>query len=164
MSQNELSFDRWFVHLATLGPIGRIPKAPGTWGSLPALGLAWGLDTLVTGEDHWQLVAKLIIIVALSLVAFYSIQLTEAYWQEHDRGEIVIDELVGQFIPTVFFAQDIVLVCCSFIFFRAFDILKPGPVGFIDKNWPGAYGTLFDDLVAGIFALVCTAVLSQLTS
>jgi phosphatidylglycerophosphatase A len=158
---NSPSFDKWYVHFATQGPIGRIPKAPGTFGSIP--GLICGVLLFQYFEEFQNSTimtsAKIFIIVLVTLFSFFVIQRTEDYWQLHDRKEIVVDEFAGQLIPSLFFSHDLALILISFVTFRFFDILKPWPVGYIDRHWKGAMGTLMDDIAAGILAFICTGLL-----
>ena len=157
-AQPQLKFDKWFVHCATLGLIGRIPKAPGTFGSLPGVVLGWAAFEMfinsptMTTTKHAMIAS--ILILAITAFSWVTIAACEKYWGAHDRKEIVIDELAGQFIPIIICGTHFWTLALSFAFFRFFDILKPWPVGHIDKEWPGAHGTLFDDIAAGIMAAV----------
>ena len=85
--------------------------------------------------------------------------------QQKDARQIVIDEVIGQSIPIVFieyiaflqnqsFGADIYLYIISFFMFRFFDILKPFPIGYFDKNYKKSFGILFDDMLAGIYTLI----------
>lgn len=156
-----LRFDKWYVNCATLGFIGRIPKAPGTFGSIPGLFLgviAYYIFRLYGPENTiwstYPLALALSSIVLLTLFSWIIIALTEKYWGLHDRSEIVIDELAGQYIPIVFVGGELKTLVISFIVFRILDILKPWPINHIDENWPGALGTLFDDIVAGVLTAI----------
>lgn len=157
------TFNKWFVHFSTLGFIGRIPKAPGTFGSLP--GLICGVLLFQYFQDFQNtslvIATKILILAIVTSFSFFVIQKTEDYWQLHDRKEIVIDEFAGQLIPSLFFSHDLALILISFVTFRFFDILKPWPVGYIDHHWKGGLGTLMDDIAAGILAFICTALLEH---
>lgn len=132
--------------IATLG-VGKIPKAPGTWGSLLGLLVWWALFPL---SLQWQAAA----IVVAFCVGWVSTFFYEKWNHCHDPKEVVVDELVGMWItlfgaahyPTIFFL--------GFLFFRFFDIWKPFPIGWVDRRVPGALGTLLDDVVAGVFAFI----------
>ncbi len=156
-----LAFDKWYVHCATLGFIGRIKFAPGTFGSIPGVLLAVPFYFLAS-HVALPLVFSIISILLVTVFAWYVIHLTEQYWQQHDRSEIVIDELAGQFIPIMLLGIDPITIVLSFITFRFFDILKPWPVGHIDSRWPGAAGTLFDDTAAGILSALTVFCLQPL--
>lgn len=142
---------RLSTSIATLG-VGKIPKAPGTWGSLVAAVVWW----LWMPEDLW---VQGVLIVCAFFVGWWAADHYEKRTQKHDPKEIVVDELFGMWI-TLFGAHlwgfswltlDAIVVV-GFLFFRLFDIWKPFPVGWIDKNVPGALGTLLDDGAAGIMA------------
>ena len=72
-----------------------------------------------------------------------------------DPKEVVIDEVAGQGIAFLFCPFAWPWLLAAFVLFRFFDILKPWPVGWIDRNWHGGWGIMADDLVAGLYALGC---------
>jgi phosphatidylglycerophosphatase A len=93
------------------------------------------------------------VLVALaSWAALWCIARTEKAWRCHDDKSIVIDEVVGQMAVAIFLPPTMELYIAAFVLFRLFDIWKPGPVGWIDKNLHGAFATLLDDLLAAVFA------------
>ncbi len=142
--------------IAAVVPLGLMPKAPGTFGSLA--GIPVGLvfyhygNTLAAswGMKAWPL--QLFFLALLGVLSWWSIEQTEKFWNTHDDGRIVIDEVLGQAIPLSLLAADWKIVLLSFVLFRFFDIVKPGPIGWADRELPGAWGTLIDDVIAGIFA------------
>ncbi|HYX32260.1 MAG TPA: phosphatidylglycerophosphatase A [Oligoflexus sp.] len=142
--------------LAVAFPLGLAPKAPGTFGSLA--GIPVGIFFFNYGHTlaaRWGWSAWLVQILLLSLLGILSwwcIERTEKFWNTHDDGRIVIDEVLGQAIPLSFIAADWKIVLAAFALFRFFDIVKPGPIGWADRELPGAWGTLIDDVIAGIFA------------
>lgn len=147
----------WYTDVACLYPFGYAPKAPGTWGSLPGVVLGWFLFYLTQNKLPSFINPYFVAVIALSLIGFLSywfIKKTEQFWDCHDDKKIVIDELIGQAIPLAFFADSWVYLLGSFLLFRFFDIVKPGPIGWIDKNLPGAWGTLLDDVLAGLVVLL----------
>ena len=86
-------------------------------------------------------------------------------YSEIDAKEIVIDEFLGQSIPILFFyiifyegsvsnTFFLIIVFLSFIGFRFFDIFKPYPIDYVDKNMKNGFGVIFDDLIAGFFTLI----------
>nr|WP_314076477.1 phosphatidylglycerophosphatase A [uncultured Roseococcus sp.] len=123
--------------IASLGGIGFLRPAPGTWGSAVVLPLA-----LLPG---WvALLAALIFAVA----GYWAVaRLPEA---RQDPGWIVVDEAAGQSLALAA-AGGWLGVLLAFALFRAFDILKPGPVGWADRQH-GPFGVMADDLVAGALA------------
>jgi phosphatidylglycerophosphatase A len=142
--------------LAVVFPLGLAPKAPGTFGSLA--GIPMGLffysygHNLAERLDTSAGLIRSILLLVLALFSWLVIDRTEKFWNTHDDGRIVIDEVLGQAIPLTFLGGDWKIVAASFVLFRFFDIVKPGPVGWADRKLPGAWGTLLDDVIAGIFA------------
>jgi phosphatidylglycerophosphatase A len=139
------------VTLATTFGLGYLPKAPGTWGSLPGIPIAmicneWS-ETFFPSQP-WTFLGLLML--AFIALALWSISETERLWKTHDDRRIVIDETVGQTLALMWFAPDIILAILGFVIFRLLDIAKPGPIGWIDRQGPGAFGTLFDDVLAGL--------------
>ncbi len=152
--------------LSTAGGIGYIPLAPGTFGSLPGLLVGagghyfcaywWGLDP--TGALGGRaLVGAAILVLLASAVAIWSIGHTERAWRRHDDKRIVIDEVVGQMLVTIALPLSWPLYLAAFLLFRLFDIWKPGPAGWVDRNLASAFGTLLDDLIAALYAVVILA-------
>ncbi len=144
---------------ATFLYVGLLRPAPGTWGSAAAIPVAWGL--------HWA--GGFPLLAAATLAAFVLGWLATAAvtrgGDDHDPSEIVIDEVVGQWIalwplsgglwymgvdPWVFPWPGWVT---GFLLFRLFDIWKPGPVGRADRR-KDAFGVMMDDVVAGLMAAI----------
>ena len=105
------------------------------------------------------------IFLILLLVSIYLINFLKNEFKEIDSKEIVIDEYLGQSIPILFFYVILfeasvstnffmVIVLISFVGFRFFDILKPYPISYIDRNYKNGFGVVFDDIVAGIFTTI----------
>ena len=149
--------------IATFGGIGLLRPAPGTWGSLAALPLGY----LLHGLGGFPLLALATLIVIAT--GIYAIRAEEVATGNHDAGEIVIDEVAGQWIalwplsaglwhagldPWLFPYPGWV---GAFLMFRLFDIWKPGPVGWADRKG-GAVWVMADDLIAGVMAAVVVAV------
>ena len=152
--------------LATVFGVGYLRPAPGTWGSLAALPLGWGLHVL----GGFALVVAAT--VALVLAGIWAIARATHGAAEHDPSEIVIDELAGQLLalwPLSAAAGrlgiDITLLwpgwLAAFALFRLFDILKPGPVGWADRR-PDALGVMLDDVIAGGLAALGVMALAGL--
>ena len=139
----------------TVGFVGLLRPAPGTWGSAVAVPLAWGLHAL---GGFSLLAAATVLVAALGLWS-----VGQAIGAGHDDPpEIVIDEVAGQWLalwPVSLGAERVGAgfwdlypgVIAAFLAFRLFDIWKPGPVGWADRRG-GASGVMLDDLVAGLFA------------
>ncbi|RYZ51110.1 MAG: phosphatidylglycerophosphatase A [Proteobacteria bacterium] len=148
--------------VAVVFPLGMLPKAPGTWGSLAGIPVAMAFAYGTRSLGVYSLPAILILLVLLGVFAWWTIDQTEKQWQTHDDGRIVIDEVLGQAIASVFFPFDAFHIIAAFVLFRIFDIFKPGPIGWADEKLPGAFGTLLDDVIAGIFAGLVLAGVSAL--
>lgn len=136
---------RLCFHIATGFGSGLIPKAPGTFGSLLGIPLA----VLLFPQGSFFFIATLAVMSVLSISI---ITQAEQILGEHDSPKIVLDEIIGQAIPFIFVEPTISTVISGFLLFRLFDIVKKGPVGYVDKNVSGAVGVLLDDIVAGVLA------------
>ena len=132
--------------LATWIYVGRLPVPfPGTMGSLAALPFAWGLA--YTGGLVQSIATMLFAPLAAVVVAHY-----EQTHKGHDRKEIVIDEVAGILVATLSLGLHPAAFVLAFILFRAFDILKPWPICWIDSKCRGAWAVVADDLLAGLAA------------
>ncbi len=132
--------------------VGNLPKAPGTWGSLAAF-LPWLLIKGLT------LPLYLLVLVAVFIIGFFAAGSAEKILDRADAGPIVIDEILGMFIALTLAPDHPVAWVLGFILFRIFDIAKPFPVSWFDQNVHGGIGIMMDDVVAGIYALVCLQVI-----
>jgi phosphatidylglycerophosphatase A len=160
--------DRAAIWLATAGGIGLAPKAPGTFGSLPGLvvGAAFyqGARAALPGAAPAVHHAVVAVALALStLFALWTIHVAERAWQTHDDQRIVIDEVVGQAIAVGFVAPAWWTLLLGFALFRLLDITKPLVIGWVDEHGPGAVGTLFDDVLAGMGAAAALVALCALS-
>ena len=138
--------DILLCNLATLGPIGYVRPAPGTIGSLVALGTGYMIASFSLG----------VLVAAILAVAILGIFAAERYGQrtgKKDASEVIIDEVAGQWIPLVIIPLEVEWYVAAFLLFRLFDISKIGPVGHAEK-FTGGIGVMADDLVAGILAAV----------
>jgi phosphatidylglycerophosphatase A len=148
--------------IATVLGIGLLPGAPGTWGSAAAIPLAWVLHGL------GGFPALLLATIAVTALGWWATAAATRGSDNHDPSEIVIDEVAGQWValwplsaglwhagadPWLFPWPGWV---GAFILFRAFDILKPGPVGWADRR-NDALGVMLDDVIAGVLAALCVA-------
>lgn len=149
---------------ATVFGIGYLRPAPGTWGSLAALPLAWALHQI---GGFWFLVNVTFFVFVSGLMATQKITQGSA---DQDPSEIVIDEVVGQWIALFPVSYGAMMMSveitalwpgwiAAFGLFRLFDIWKPWLVGWADRR-PGAFGVMLDDVIAGVFAAVVTIALA----
>jgi phosphatidylglycerophosphatase A len=145
--------------IATLGGIGKIPIAPGTWGSIFAF-------LVFIYISHYL---DMLIVVILSIpFSIWICEKASLNLIEKDHKSIVIDELVGiwvALVPAIYLSTQTSrtsYAVFALIFFRLFDILKPFPVSYFDKNFKNGLGIVLDDLIAGIMAIFPTMVLVYL--
>lgn len=134
------------ILLATWFGAGLIRPAPGTWGTLAALPPAWAL---------WSVggVAALLLGAGAALAAgVWAAQRYAAQTGEHDAGAVVIDEVAGMWLTLVFVPATPSWWIAAFFAFRAFDILKPWPIGWADRRVKGGVGVMLDDILAGAMA------------
>lgn len=136
----------WFL-ISTFFGVGRLPKAPGTWGTLAALPLVFGLMHL----GPMVYMGTTFFILILGIVASEALEKTR---DSHDDGDIVIDEVVGILITMTWLPITWQSFVFSFLLFRLLDIWKPFPVKFIDKRVKGGLGVMLDDVAAGVLANV----------
>ena len=135
---------------ATVGGVGLLKPAPGTWGSFAAL--IAGYMLIDAGASAAMLLAAVALITVVSMRAIDDI---EAKSGIHDAPEIVIDEVAGQWIallPLLYFPSSYLAYGIAFVLFRIFDIIKPWPIGPLDRKVSGGFGVMIDDIVAGCFA------------
>lgn len=141
--------------LAFGGGTGLSPRAPGTVGTLPGILLGWLLMALAA---PWGEAAAIAVILAVTgllfVVGVYLCGEASRRLGVHDHGGIVFDEIVGV-LPVFILLPDawweLLLV---FAWFRVFDVIKPWPIGWLDRRVHGGLGIMLDDLLAGVYALV----------
>jgi phosphatidylglycerophosphatase A len=140
----------------TLFYSGLSPKAPGTVGSIVALIL--GVAILQYFPPSTLALATIFV----SIVAVKEIDIYEKEVGVHDSKEIVIDELAGMWLALAISSGSMEQILLSFVFFRAYDIWKPSIIGRVDKDVNGGLGVVGDDLLAGLFAGISSALVYQL--
>ena len=154
-------FNSLFV---TMFGIGKIKFMPGTFGSLATTVFLFYLF-------HNLNISSNIILIGLIIIFIYSFYAVSTHIKDNenkDPGEIIIDEFLGQSIPIYLYEishgtnkesdEAIVYYILFFILFRYFDIMKPFPVNYFDKNFKNSFGVIMDDICAGLYVvltLVC---------
>jgi len=134
------------IHFLALGfGSGLAPKAPGTFGTLAAIPVV----LLFSSFNAFYLA---IIIVLMSVSGIYICGKAARDAGVHDHGAIVWDEIVGLMITMYMMPISWPTIMVGFLLFRFFDILKPWPISYIDKNCHGGLGIMLDDIVAGLAA------------
>lgn len=148
--------------LASCFGLGRLPVAPGTWGSLPvAIIFALMCQFHASGISISIVMAALILAGSVICVKFAPAAI--AATGKNDPGEVVADELAGQAVtflaapllsPEILSIRQIwIITAGGFLLFRLFDIAKPWPIRKLEKL-PEGWGVLADDLLAGVYAAI----------
>lgn len=133
--------------LATGFGAGLAPRAPGTFGTLAAVPFAILLKTMPLAVFALAWVALLLLGVGLCSAAGKRIGVP-------DHGAIVWDEMVGYWLAVALVPMHWAWLVAAFALFRAFDIAKPWPVGWLERRVPGGWGVMLDDVAAGALTLV----------
>ena len=154
----------------TMFGLGKIPKIPGTFGSLVTIIILYLFFHILDLSSN-------IILVFLIVIFIFSFFTISAYIEDSenkDPKEVIIDEFIGQSIPIYLYEishgtekspnEAIIFYGVCFVLFRFFDIAKPFPVCFFDKNFKNSFGVIMDDVCAGFYvvlSLICFMVLSS---
>ena len=144
-----------FHFAATLGGIGMVPIAPGTFGSITA----WIIFVYLS---HFiSMINMLILTILFFILSIWICSEASKDLENKDHKSIVIDELVGMWIallPVLVIANSqferIVYALAALILFRFFDILKPFPISYFDKNYKNGLGIVIDDVISGLIAII----------
>ena len=155
------TFNSLFV---TMFGLGKIKFIPGTFGSLAT-------TIILYYFFHVLNISSNIILVGLIIIFAYSFYAVSTHIKDSDNkdpGEIIIDEFLGQSIPIYLYEVShgttkenndaLIYYVIFFVLFRYFDIMKPFPVSFFDKNFKNSFGVIMDDICAGFYvvlSLVC---------
>ena len=153
----------------TMFGLGKIPKIPGTFGSLATIIILFILFHIL------NLTSNLILIVLLFIFifSFFSVATHIKDNENKDPKEVIIDEFIGQSIPIYLYEishgiekssnEAIIFYGICFVLFRFFDIAKPFPVNYFDRNFKNSFGVIMDDVCAGFYvvlSLICFMVLT----
>ena len=158
------------ILFVTMFGLGKIPKIPGTFGSLATIILLYIFFHLLNLSSN-------IILIGLIFIFIFSFWAVETYIKDiknKDPKEVIIDEFIGQSIPIYLYeishgtekSADVAIIfyIICFILFRFFDIAKPFPVNYFDKNFKNSFGVIMDDVCAGFYVvltLICFMVLNS---
>ena len=134
--------------VATWGGSGLLPHAPGTWGSLFTLPLAWVI------AERWGSEALLIAAAIAYVAGLWASEQYLKHSTSKDPSAIVIDESAGQLLSLALVPVEFWWYAAGFILFRAFDIFKPWPASWADRSLEGAVGVMTDDIFAAFYALI----------
>ena len=160
-------FNSLFV---TMFGLGKIRFMPGTFGSLATTIFLFYLFHSLNISSNIILIGWIIIFI----YSFYAVSTHTQDSKNKDPGEIIIDEFLGQSIPIYLYeishgttkenSEAIIYYVLFFLLFRYFDIVKPFPVSFFDKNFKNSFGVIMDDICAGLYVvltLVCFMVIKS---
>ena len=154
----------------TMLGLGKVPKIPGTFGSLATVIILYLFFHIFNLSSNLILIFLIVVII----LSFLAVSLHIKDNENKDPKEVIIDEFIGQSIPIYLYeishgteksANDALFfygVC--FVLFRFFDIVKPFPVNFFDKNFKNSFGVIMDDVCAGLYvvlSLICFMVLKS---
>ena len=144
-----------FHFAATLGGIGMVPIAPGTFGSITA----WIIFVYLS--HFFSMINMLILTILFFILSIWICSEASKDLENKDHKSIVIDELVGMWIallPVLVIANSqyerTVYALAALILFRFFDILKPFPISYFDKNYKNGFGIVIDDVISGLIAII----------
>ena len=154
----------------TMFGLGKVSKIPGTLGSLATVILLYVFFHILNISPN-------IILVSLVIIFIYSFSAVAIHIKDNedkDPKEIIIDEFIGQSIPIYLYEishetvkspdEALIFYGVCFILFRFFDIAKPFPVNYFDRNFKNSFGVIMDDVCAGFYvvlSLICFMVLSS---
>ena len=154
----------------TMFGLGKIPKIPGTFGSLATVIILYIFFHILNLSSD-------IILIFILIVFIYAFSAITMYIRDNenkDPKEVIIDEFIGQSIPIYLYEvshgteklpnEAIIFYGVCFVLFRIFDIIKPFPVSFFDKNFKNSFGVIMDDVCAGFYvvlSLICFMFLSS---
>ena len=155
------------ILLSTFFGYGYLTKIPGTITSAVTVVFLYIAYEVLGYND---LKFSIIFFILLFFYSFYAVKDSEAEFENKDPRQIVIDEVLGQSMPIILLlylnqTNQInisieIYYIFSFIFFRFFDILKPFPVNYFDKNYKNYFGIIMDDIIAGLYSMILIYLIS----
>ena len=150
--------------------IGKIKKIPGTFASLATTLLLFFLFHILNVSPNIILFAVIIIF----LISLYAVNIFIKDLSNKDPKEVVIDEVIGQSIPLYLYEVShniekdsidaLKFYLIIFILFRFFDIAKPFPVNYFDKNFKNSFGVIMDDVVAALYVVLILVLFMVITT
>ena len=154
----------------TIFGLGKLPKIPGTFGSLATIIILYILFHILNLSSN-------LIFIGLIIIFIFSFSAIKTYIKDNenkDPKEVIIDEFIGQSIPIYLYEishgteksadEAMIFYFICFVLFRFFDIAKPFPVSYFDKNFKNSFGVVMDDVCAGFYvvlSLICFMVLKS---
>jgi len=154
----------------TLFGIGKLKKIPGSYASLATTIFLFILFHILNFSPNIVLIGVIIVF----LISLYAVNIFIKDMDNKDPKEVVIDEFIGQSIPICLYeiahegvketSQVLTFYFIMFILFRIFDITKPYPVSYYDKNFKNSFGVIMDDVVAGLYVVAVLVLYMVITS
>ena len=157
-------------YIVTLFGIGKISKIPGSIASLVTTIFLFFLFHILKISPNFVLISLIIIF----FISLYAVNIFIKDLDNKDPKEVVIDEFIGQSIPICLYEiahegskdinQVLTFYFIMFILFRIFDIAKPYPVSYYDKNFKNSFGVIMDDVAAGLYVVAVLVLYMVITS
>ncbi len=154
----------------TLCGIGKLKKIPGSYASLVTTIFLYILFHIFNFSPN----IFLIVVIIVFLISLYTVNIFIKDLDNKDPKEVVIDEFIGQSIPICLYEiahegsketdQVLIFYFIMFILFRIFDIVKPYPVNYYDKNFKNSFGVIMDDVCAGLYVVAFLVLYMVFTS
>ena len=154
----------------TIFGIGKISKIPGSIASLVTILFLYFLFHILNISPEIILIS----IIIIFFISLYAVNIFIKNLDNKDPKEVVIDELIGQSIPICLYEiahegskeinQVLTFYFIMFILFRIFDIVKPYPVSYYDKNFKNSFGVIMDDVCAGLYVVAVLVLYMVITS
>ena len=154
----------------TLFGIGKFKKIPGSIASLFTTLFLFFLFNILNVPPNVILIS----IIVIFFISLYAVNIFIKDLENKDPKEVVIDEFIGQSIPICLYeishegtketSQILTFYFIMFILFRIFDIVKPYPVSYYDKNFKNSFGVIMDDVCAGLYVVAVLVLYMVITS
>jgi len=154
----------------TLFGIGKLKKIPGSYASLATTIFLFILFHILNFSPNIVLFGVIIVF----LISLYAVNIFIKDMDNKDPKEVVIDEFIGQSIPICLYEiahegtketnEVLTFYFIMFILFRIFDITKPYPVSYYDKNFKNSFGVIMDDVCAGLYVVTVLVLYMVITS
>ena len=154
----------------TLFGIGKLKKIPGSYASLATTIFLFFIFHILNFSANIVLIG----IIIIFLISLYAVNVFIKNLDDKDPKEIVIDEFIGQSIPICLYEiahegaketnEVLTFYFIMFILFRIFDIVKPYPVSYYDKNFKNSFGVIMDDVCAGLYVVAVLVLYMVITS
>ena len=155
------------VLISTFFGYGYLTKIPGTVASFVTTIFIYIAFEIL---DYKDLKFSLILFIIVFFYSFYAVKDAESEFEKKDPGQIVIDEVLGQAMPLILLlylnqTNQIsipveIYYIISFFVFRFFDIIKPFPVNYFDRNFKNYFGIIMDDIMAGLYSMILIYLIS----